>query len=135
MKQGHVPVIAAVGTRRRCIHPVDVTPCAYSRSTDRIARTVGRVGEHMAKARRGSSKAPTIRITWERGRQPTLRIERSRHGLEVVVDPRLSAHQVASACAQLGSEGPLIEQAWRQAVGLPQFPSVEPELAALTRAR
>lgn len=65
-----------------------------------------------------------VSIRWERAAVPTLRVFSSSHGIEVVVDPRLSARQVERACAQLEADGPVIERAWRAAVGLPQVSPV-----------
>jgi hypothetical protein len=71
-----------------------------------------------------AQEATAVSIRWERASVPTLRVSPSPHGIEVVVDPRLNARQVARACAQLEADGLVIERAWRAAVGLPQVSPV-----------
>jgi hypothetical protein len=71
-----------------------------------------------------AEESTAVSIRWKRAAVPTLRVSSSEHGIEVVVDPRLSARQVARACAQLEADGPVIERAWRAAVGLPQVSPV-----------
>jgi hypothetical protein len=57
-----------------------------------------------------------VDLTWEDG-DPSLTAIEIEGGLRVVVDVRLSEHQVETACADL-ADGPAVQSAWRARVGL-----------------